>query len=406
MLPLREDKWALEFSGRPLIQHIVDALCATGIRDFVFVGNRSNIQLLRRATSGLREATCSYAVQEQRSGMAGAVEAASEHVTGPCLIVSSNDVVEPDGYRLVLQAADECEAALLAVRPGRYFPGGYIVTDSCMRVRHIVEKPERGAGIGDLVNVVVHYHREPSRLLDAFARARTSRDDRYEAALELMIGEGAHVRAVPYRGFWGAVKYPPDILRIMEHYLGRLAPYVSPTARVSSRAVLDGAVYLNENVTVLENAVIRGPAWIGSGSIIGNNVLLRGGVQVGAGSLVGFSTEIKHSYIGRDCRFHTNYVGDSIIDDRCSFGSGAVTANLRLDGANVKVPVEGRPVDAGMNKLGVIMGSACRVGINAGLMPGVLVGSGAVVGPHVCLADDLAKGQMAMPSRTHRVEVV
>jgi bifunctional UDP-N-acetylglucosamine pyrophosphorylase/glucosamine-1-phosphate N-acetyltransferase len=97
-------------------------------------------------------------------------------------------------------------------------------------------------------------------------------------------------------------------------------------------------------------------------------------------------------------------VGDSIIDDGCSFGSGAVTANLRFDEGAVKVWVTGERVSSGMNKLGVMMGRRSQIGINASLMPGVLVGPGAVVGPHVCLTDNLGAGQRALAVAEYRVE--
>ena len=407
MGPLREDKWAIEFLGRPLLHDTIDKLRAAGIRNIIFVGNSTNSGTLRHITAELRDVGCSYVMQqEDNAGMAGAVEAAATHLADPFLVVSSNDVVEADAYRLVLEAADTgADVALLAARLDRHFPGGYLVTDERLAVTHIVEKPRPGEEPSDLVNVVVHYHREAACLLDALHRAQTDRDDRYEAAIELLIGEGADVRAVPYQGFWGAIKYPWDLFPIMEHLLGQHEQtYIASTARVSPRAVLEGVVHVGENVRILENAVVRGPAYLGEGSVIGNNVLVRGGVHLGAHSVVGFGTEVKHSYIGRGCWFHTNYIGDSIIDDGCSFGSGAVTANLRFDEASIKATIEDEPVDTGTNKLGVFMGRGCRVGVNASLMPGVLVGPGAIVGSHVCLTADLAEGQKAMPSDAYRVE--
>jgi bifunctional UDP-N-acetylglucosamine pyrophosphorylase/glucosamine-1-phosphate N-acetyltransferase len=176
------------------------------------------------------------------------------------------------------------------------------------------------------------------------------------------------------------------------------------SARVAPGAIIEGTVVLADGARVLENAVIRGPAYIGEKAIIGNNVLIRGGCHIGAGSVVGFSTEVKHSYIGKNCWFHSNYVGDSVIDDRCSFGSGAVTANLRFDEGIVQVQVNGDKVATGMDKLGVIMGAGSQVGINASLMPGVLVGPGAVVGPHVCLTGNLAPGHRALSRAEYRVE--
>ena len=405
MWPLSEDKWALDFLGRPLMLHLVDLLHYEGVREFVFVGNPANESKLFSITSRLAHISRGYAVQQEHSGMAGALEVAAEHLTGPFLLVSSNDIVEASAYRSVMcEGSNGPDAALLAYQPERYFPGGYLVTDQGNSVSGIVEKPEPGSEPSDLVNVVVHYHREPAALLLALSRADTERDDRYERALELLIGSGTEVRAVPYDGFWSPIKYPWDVLRTMEHFVNAVQPYTAPTAQVAASAVVEGRVHLGDNVKVLENAVVRGPAYIADNCVIGNNALLRGGVHIGEGSVVGYSTEVKHSYIGRNCWFHSNYIGDSVIDDSCLFGSGAVTGNFRFDEAPVKADVAGSKVDSGSTKLGVIMGPGCRAGINSGFMPGVLVGPGAEVGPHVCLKANLAAGQKARLIDDYRVD--
>lgn len=404
--PLNENKFLLSFLGKPLLLHVVDRLREAGIDRFTFVGNRNNVEALRElARTQLEDVPCRVVLQPDHSGMAGAVEAAREQLEGPVCIVSSNDVLEAGAYRKVVEAAAQpCDSALLACRVGSYFPGGYLVAGADMRVTRIVEKPAPGSEPSDLVNVVVHYHRDPLQLLEALSRVQTDRDDRYEVALDTLMREGRRVIAVPYVGFWSPLKHPWDVFPVMEHFVWGLRRRLALSSRVHPSAVVEGPVVLADGVRVLEHAVIRGPAYIGENAIIGNNVLIRGGCHIGAGSVVGYSTEVKHSYIGRDCWFHSNYVGDSILDDRCSFGSGAVTANLRFDEGVVQVQLNGEKASTGMDKLGVIMGSSSQVGINASLMPGVLVGPGAVVGPHVCLSGNLAAGQRALSKAEYVVE--
>jgi bifunctional UDP-N-acetylglucosamine pyrophosphorylase/glucosamine-1-phosphate N-acetyltransferase len=145
----------------------------------------------------------------------------------------------------------------------------------------------------------------------------------------------------------------------------------------------------------LENAVVRGPCYIGENTVIGNNSLVRGGASIGDNCFVGFTTEVKTSLIGDNCLFHMNYVGDSIISDNCLFGSGATTGNLRFDEKNVNVMVDGKKVDSGIHKLGVIMGDHCNAGINSSLTPGVKVGPYSIVGSGVCLQEDLDPGKAA-----------
>lgn len=397
MQPLRKDKFTLGFLGKPLLQHVVDGLREAGIDDVVFVANGRNRELVSEASLQCNGVACHVVSQDSRDGLAGAVEAAAEYLCGPVLIVSSNDVVEQSAYNAVVStAADtDLDGAMLACRVSEHFPGGYLLTDSRLRISRIVEKPECGNEPSDLVNVVVHFHRDGRKLLGAIRSAVAVSDDRYERALTELVGAGNRVRAVPYTGFWGPLKRPWDLFPIMEHFLSQMRSGIATSALVAPSAVIEGDVLLADSVRVLEHAVIRGPAYVGCGSVVGNNTLIRGGVHIGARCVVGFSTELKHSYIGDDCSFHSNYIGDSIIDDGCSFGSGSVTANLRFDERIVRAMIDGSRDDTGLTRLGVIMGRCCQTGINASLLPGVMVGPEAIVGPHVCLTHDLGPGMRA-----------
>jgi bifunctional UDP-N-acetylglucosamine pyrophosphorylase/glucosamine-1-phosphate N-acetyltransferase len=94
-----------------------------------------------------------------------------------------------------------------------------------------------------------------------------------------------------------------------------------------------------------------------------------------------------------------NYIGDSIVGDDCSFGAGTITANFRFDEKSVKVNLDGRRVDSGLDKLGALIGDGSKTGINACLAPGVKIGPRSIVGPHVNLQDDLRPGKMVLVDR-------
>jgi bifunctional UDP-N-acetylglucosamine pyrophosphorylase/glucosamine-1-phosphate N-acetyltransferase len=211
-----------------------------------------------------------------------------------------------------------------------------------------------------------------------------------------MVKAGHKIKVVPYDGFWAPIKYPWHIFKVMQYFLDNARPYVASSARISEKATIEGKVILSENVRILENAVIRGPVYIGANSIVGNNALVRDYSHIGANSVIGYSTEVKHSYIGDNCWFHSNYIGDSIVDDNCSLGAGTVLANFRLDEGNIQIKVGDNMVDTGYDKLGAIIGRGCRIGVNASLMPGVRVGPDCFVGPQVCLREDLAANKMIL----------
>jgi len=217
------------------------------------------------------------------------------------------------------------------------------------------------------------------------------------------VKAGHKIKVVPYKDFWAPIKYPWHTFKVMEYFLDNAQPCIASSARISEKATIEGGVILSENVRVLENAVIRGPVYVGANSIIGNSALVRDYSHIGANSVIGYSTEVKHSYIGDNCWFHSNYVGDSIIDDNCSLGSGTVLANFRLDEGNIQIKVGDNIVDTGYDKLGAIVGRGCRIGVNASLMPGVRVGPDSVVGPQVCLHHDLQPNKMVLLASRHQV---
>ncbi|MCX5992692.1 MAG: DapH/DapD/GlmU-related protein, partial [Chloroflexi bacterium] len=154
-------------------------------------------------------------------------------------------------------------------------------------------------------------------------------------------------------------------------------------------ATVAGKVTIGKNVRILENAVVRGPVYIGPNTLIGNGALVREYSHIGANCVVGFSTEIKGTYTGDDCWFHSSYIGDSIIGNRCSFGAGSVTANFRFDRADIPVKYGGQKVSTGKDHFGAIIGDDCKTGINSGILPGRKVGPNSTVGSHVCLSTDL-----------------
>jgi UDP-N-acetylglucosamine diphosphorylase/glucosamine-1-phosphate N-acetyltransferase len=405
MFPIAEDKLLLNFLGRPLLRHQLDRMKEAGLQDLVVVANPHNVGQIERI---IREATgirASFVVQQEALGIANALETAQRFLKGELLIVNPNDVFETPALTSLLRARQRGKAAayLVGYKVKDYFPGGYLVTNSRNELRQIVEKPPRGQEPSHLVNILLHLHTEAADLLKHIRRAETSRDDVYECALDLMVREGLRIRVVPYGGFWKAIKYPWHIFGITRYFLDRCQPRISPTAQVSPRAVVEGRVVIEDGVRVLENAVIRGPAYIGAKSIIGNNVLVREYSHIGRNCVVGYSTEVKSSYIGDNCWFHSSYVGDSVIDDNCSLAAGTVLANFRFDERSVKVKVSGETIDSGLDKFGAIMGAGSKTGINASIMPGVRIGPGSFVGSHVCLMRDLPPNKLVMMEPRYRV---
>ncbi|MFV1917663.1 MAG: hypothetical protein ACC618_04260, partial [Patescibacteria group bacterium] len=102
--------------------------------------------------------------------------------------------------------------------------------------------------------------------------------------------------------------------------------------------------------------------------------------------------------------FHTNYVGDSVFDGNISMGSGAITANLRLDEGDIlSSSVRRKKVNTGRNKVGVIAGWGTRFGVNAVPMPGIKIGRDCFVGAGVLLNQDLPDGSFCVVRQSQKI---
>ncbi len=407
MFPITEDKFLLDFLGKTLLEYQIEVACQAGLSHFVIIGNPENAAKIEKITKTIPGVKVELALQEESSGIADALKSAEPFLRGQLLVVNPNDVFSSSAYTKIITGAEQASASsyILGYQVQKYFPGGYLQVNSQNELLHIVEKPDPGEEPSNLVNILIHYHNNSEELLRYIETVQTTRDDVYECALDSMVKAGHKIKVIPYNDFWAPIKYPWHIFRVMEYFLDNAQPYIAPSARISEKATVEGKVILGDNVKVLENAVIRGPVYIGANSFIGNNALVRDYSHIGSNSVIGYSTEVKHSYIGDNCWSHSNYIGDSIVDDDCSLGAGTVLANFRLDERNIQIKVGDSLVDTGYDKLGAMMGRGCRIGVNASLMPGVRVGPGSLVGAQVCLNKDLGANKRILPkSRYYMVD--
>jgi NDP-sugar pyrophosphorylase family protein len=406
MFPIAEDKFLLDFLGKPLLEHQIKLACEAGLSHFVIIGNPDNIQRIEQITKKIPGVKVDLALQKESSGIADALKSAAPFLRGKLLVINPNDVFSSSAYTKITNEAEKATASsyILGYQVQQYFPGGYLQINSQNELVHIVEKPNPGEEPSNLVNILIHCHNNSEELLRYIGTVKTARDDVYECALDSMVKGGHKINVVHYNDFWAPIKYPWHIFKVMDYFLDNAQPYIASSTRISEKANIEGNVILSDNVRVLENAVIRGPVYIGANSIIGNNALVRDYSHIGSNSVIGYSTEVKHSYIGDNCWFHSNYIGDSIVDNNCSLGAGTVLANFRLDEGNIQIKVGDNLVDTGYDKLGAIVGRGCRIGVNASLMPGVRVGPDSLVGPQICLQQDLEANKIILLESRYQVE--
>ena len=397
MWPIQTDKCLIPFLGKPLLYHNLKKIKENVDGEFVIVGTPQNKEQVSKVVDELG-LDYKMAIQKEPKGMADAILTVKSELVGEVMIVNAEDIVDPEIYKGVLGIQGEVVVPGLQVKS--YFPGGYLKVEG-EKVKGIVEKPGAGNEPSELVKLVVDFFKDGEKLVEYLEKVDSEKDDVYEVALNKMIADGIDVKFTKYEGVWIPLKYPWQILDILEHLLGDIEQQISLGAKLAKTAIVDGPVIIEDGVRVFEGAVIKGPCYIGKNCIVGNNSMVRES-DLEEGCVTGFSSDITRSYIGANSWFHTNYIGDSVIEGDFGMGSGAVLANLRLDDHTIRVgdpstsSGQGEKVDSGRHKLGLTAGKGSRVGVNASTMPGARVGSNSLVGPGVVLYGDVKENKKVL----------
>lgn len=395
-----EDKPFLPFAGTCLLERHLRALRDLGCKRFVVVVRPGAEGRASEIGAGLALAEVSIAVQEEAAGMADAVLRAAPAFGGPgaagLYVTQAQDVVDARLHEGMLAAASSTPATFATIAAARvksYFPGGYLSLEGD-RITSVVEKPGEGHEPGDLVNIVAHLFSDWRPLVERLQAEATrgGGDDAYERALaSLMKDRIFHARV--YEGRWEALKYPWQVLNVMDALLEAWAS--GREALPEGYELREDGVIMGRDVRIFPGAHIVAPALIGHNAVIGHNALVRGSM-VGAGSVVGFGSEVARSYLGEGVELHHNYAGDSVLADGASMGFGATTANYRLDGRTVPSMSGGERIDTRREKFGVVLGRGVKVGVNTSFMPGVKVGAGAIIGPNLRINRDVPAGERVL----------
>ncbi len=410
-----EDKNFLSFLGRNLIERQLDLISDCGFKDVILIGGKHNLNELKKIAKSFK---IKITVLEQKNldmGMCGAILTAKKIIKNEdVLVFSSNDIVEKKAFSAVMEATrkekgEKSCGFFLAKKIKEYFPGGYLKINKNGFIEDIVEKPVPGKEPSNLINLVVHYHKNPKELIENLEKISNEKDDGYEKALGKMIKNGAKMRAVSYAGEWLPIKYPWHVQNAFKYFFKLEKKKIDKSAKIAKNAIINGEVIICKNVKIFDGAVINGPAYIGDNSIVATNALVRES-HVGGNCVIGFSTEVARSFLGHDVWTHSNYIGDSVIGNNVSFGAGAVTGNLRLDEENVLVDYDGKKIDTKNNKFGLITGDHVRVGVNTSFMPGVKIGGGSFVGAGIIVNQNVpeksfVRGEVKLKITPNKIDV-
>jgi bifunctional UDP-N-acetylglucosamine pyrophosphorylase/glucosamine-1-phosphate N-acetyltransferase len=391
-ITLTRPKHLIKVGGRPILEHCLNALKASGIDEALvithYMGNAIRQYFGDGETVGMK---IEYAEQKEVLGTGNALGVAEPYVKDEFLTVYGDLLFTAEAVKSVIEThSKEKPSATMAVVPVEN-PENYGIVDieNEKNVKRIIEKPSREQAPTNLANAGIYVFSteifEKIRATSASARGEWEIPD----ALSLLVNEKKSVLAVRIsREEWMDMGRPWDLLEANRWALARMKHQIS--GFVENGAHLIGPVTVAESACIRSGAYVEGPAFIDEECDVGPNCYIRPGTSLGRKVRVGNACEIKNSIImDRTHVGHLSYVGDSILGENCNLGAGTITANYRFDAGTIKMMVKDVAVDSGRTKLGAVLGDNVKAGINALFMPGVKVGNNSWVGPGVIVSRDL-----------------
>ena len=124
---------------------------------------------------------------------------------------------------------------------------------------------------------------------------------------------------------------------------------------------------------------IEGPCFIGERTQL-FRALIREGTTIGPVCRVGGEIE-ECIFQGYSNKYHEGFLGHSYVCPWVNIGAMSTTSDLKSDYSNVKVPLEGTPIDSGSPKVGSFIGDHVKTAINSMFNTGSSIGVMAMVLP-------------------------
>lgn len=381
--PIVTSKALLPFCGQTMLKWIVTGLEKAGLKRLIIIASPDNQAAIKE---DFKNKKVDIVIQSRPTGMAEAVLAARGKLsTSAMMVVNGDDLLSQQTYKIFINTIKKQSSrpAITGFKTDQYFPGGYLKLQAG-KIVGVVEKPGPGKEPSPYVKLVLDYFPQAKDFINLLEKSSSKKDDVYEIALAKLFTQTS-AELVKAQEYFAVLKYPWHILDAMNLCLKyHLKPAKAKSAQIHKTAVIEGPVQIEAGVKIMANAVIKGPAYIGKNVIIGNNVLVRNST-IEEGTVVGYNTEIARSYVGPHNWFHSNYIGDSIIEGNSNLGSGARLANLRFDEKEIMLKKEKGKLPTAKTKLGAVLAKGAKLGINASIMPGITIGANSIIGSGVVL---------------------
>ncbi len=380
-------KVMLPIVNRPVLELNLLKLIDAGITEFIFVVGYKSEMVRNYFGDGKKwDVKISYVNQGKPIGTGHAVQIVESFIDSDFIVLCGDTVFSKKDIKKIV--AKKNSMGLFKVKnPENY---GVVKTDKD-KVIKIYEKMKDP--FSDMINAgIYHFDKNIFSYLEKIKKSPRGEFELTDAIN--MMAKDISIEFIKL-DYWKDLVYPWDLFDLNEEYLSKIKKENKGT--IEKNATIKGNVVVGEDTVIMNGTYIEGPCIIGKNCKIGPNSYIRPFTSIGDNCRVGGASEIKNSIVFNNSNIpHHNYVGDSVIGSDCNLGSGTKVANLRLDKKEISVFSNGKKINTGRRKLGVIMGDNVQTGINSMIDVGSIIGDNVFVGPGAIVKDYIKPGSKIM----------
>lgn len=357
-------KVMIPVGGAPLIEHVVRALVANGIRDITLVVGYKRERIQTHFQDGDQwGADIRYAVQDRQLGTGHALAVGLE-TAGPqedFLVLPGDNYVTTGLVKSLVQAKGDL--ALVSTRsttPSKY---GVLEVQGDT-VHRIQEKPSLPTT--RLISTGIY------RLPPDFGGYISADDLALTDVVNRTIQNGHSLTHVPVENAWQDIVYPWDLLQVNHRILNELDDTRLPET-TEEGVMTRGPVHVGDGTILRSGSYLIGPIRIGAHCDIGPNVVIRGPATIGDHSTIGPFSDLEN----------VTLMDNTVVDTGCVLRHTILDQGARLgprvsaDRGPAVFDIEGEFQH--IHDLGAVIGGDAFVGANTVLEPGAVIGVGATV---------------------------
>jgi bifunctional UDP-N-acetylglucosamine pyrophosphorylase/glucosamine-1-phosphate N-acetyltransferase len=375
-------------AGKPLLKHILDSMPKKITKVIIVIGYESQ-QIKDYVIRKRYPFDIIWVYQEKQLGTGHAVYLCKPHIQSEYFFMMYGDIfVEKEIVQDVISfpLKEELTQGVIATVQVK-FPEKY----GCLEIKkkrlvRIWEKhpepPSRNINAGLMLL--------PKIIFSLLEEQKSSSRGEIELtdSINSLVMNNIDIACYEILGHWTDTGFPWDLLYANSIGLQRLqSSYNFP---IPPGVTVIDPLRIEKDVNIRPGTYMQGPIIIKEKADIGPNCYLRKSSFIGKGVRIGNSVEIKNSILLEGTTVgHLSYIGDSILGKNCNFGAGTKVANLRLDDQTIPMTINGKKIDSGRRKLGVIMGDNVKTGINVSIMPGIIIGENSRIGAHTIVSSNV-----------------